>query len=251
MPTRGRPPKKTFASAYKSANLVSKYVKKKKPNKKNVVAKSFAQAYYKMLPNKEIRFNLEDLAMFTNGTIADRSTYYFLDAIAQGTQNNQRQQSAVHMSYIHIRGTLQNNSNVKTKFVRMMIVRERNNGDFVSATMANLLRGTGTAILAPTGVQTDGKVTINRDSYIPIYDKIYKVPIESEGAVVVKENIRINKRILYPRNNAAAFSPIHGQLVFIALLFDGDNTTTASTVTMGLEARVFFKDAKFSGNIVY
>lgn len=239
---RGRPRNKSFKSAFKSANLIEKTVKKGKRNKKDVVAKSFAVAYNKMIPSKEHRYDLSDVNLFTSGTLADRTHYVYLDNIAQGSQLNQRMRNSIHASYLWINGTIQNNSTVKAKFIRVLIVREINQGDFVSASMTNLLRGVGTATAAPSGFQGDGILTVNRDNYIKLFDKKYKVPIESEGTVIVKEKIRLNQKIFYPQNLTAGTTPIHGSTILLVMLFDGDNSTSATTVCWSAMARLFFKD---------
>lgn len=230
---------KNGKTAKNSTNLVRKPQPKRKA--KYGVSKSFRTAFNKMLPSKELRKDFTDIALFTNGTVADRTHYVYLDNIAQGTQYNQRIRNTVHVSWLHLNGTVQNDSTTKVKHIRFVVIKERNQGHFSSA-MTDLLHSTGTSSSAPSGYQGDGQLNINRDQYIIIYDRRRVVPIESEGALTIKEKIKINRLVMYPQNNSASSTPVDGHLILIVMVYDADNVPTATTVKMAILGRVFYKD---------
>lgn len=228
-------------TAAKSANLVSKKKTKKKATK-NVVAKSFKTAYNMMEPSKEIRYNFIDHGMEPATSMATRTETLYLDNIAQGTQLNQRLQNKVHISYVHLDGTIQHNSTLKTRAIRLMIVREVNLGGLDLATLANLYKNIGTASLAPAGTQADLQWPINREVAYPVWQKVYRCKPEAEDMTYVKLRIRINRYARYTPNSSADTSPYHGRLILVANVADCDNSPTTTTTVLNIGVRVFFKD---------
>lgn len=223
-----------------STNLV--YKNKKRQNKKKaVVARSFRTAYNKMRPSKEQRFVV--LANMKTDLLADWVKAYNLDVIGQGSQSNDRIGNNVHLSYIHMRGTIQNNSVVKAKFIRMMIVADTNNDGVVinTGTFANLYKDYLWTVRAPTGGETDGRYVINTELCKVYYDHTWKIPMESEGIVSIRKNFRINRKLLYSTNSAVT-TPQNGRLYLILNLFDGDSAPVATLVDTNFMIRIFFKD---------
>lgn len=231
---------------YRSANIVYKTTRKnkRKYGKRPVVAKPYRQAYNMLQPSKEKRFDFTDLAMFTNGTLSARTEYLQLDNISQDTDANSRLGSQIHMSYVHLKGTLTSNELNKTKALRFLIFREVNLGGFDPATMNYLFKGVGGLSYAPIGTQQDQIWPLNRELVQPIFDKRVVIPPENYSLKFINYKIRINKKVRYSPMVSTATSPYHGRLFLVVLLSDCDNTTTATTVALSLGVRIFFKDGR-------
>ena len=230
----------------RSANLVYKRKKRYNRKAKAVVAKPFRQAYNKLQPSKEKRFSFEDLAMATNGTLAQRTEYLALDTITQDSDANSRLGSQVHISYLHFKGTLSSNDLNKTKGFRIMVFREVNNGGFDPATMNYLFKGVGTTTYAPIGTQQDLKWPLNREMVQPIFDKRIYITPESYGLKLFNYKIRINKLVNYQPMNTASSTPYHGRLFLVVCLADCDNVPSGTTVCLSAGTRTFFKDGRKS-----
>lgn len=230
----------------RSSNSANVYYKKRKPRKykkKAQVAKSFRVAFHKMQPSKEIRYDVQDLAMDTSTSVASRLEAKYLDSIVQGTQLNHRLGSNVHISYVHIRGTVQSNSTAKAKALRVLLLREVNLGSIDITTFADLFKGPGSsATYAPIGTQRDLQWPVNNEKAYTLYDRTHVIKPEYEGITHFNKKVRVNKIVRYPANDAAAYNPYHGHLILIMLLADCDNTTSATTVVLSTGVRVFFKD---------
>lgn len=225
-----------------STNVVYRPRKSRKYNKKAQVAKSFRVAFHKMQPSKEIRYDASDWALNTSTSVATRTEYEFLDNIQQGTQLNQRLQGNIHMSWLHLQGTIQSNSGVKAKALRVMVLKETNYGSVDTTTFAALWRGTGSAVTyAPSGTQTDISWPVNREVAYPIYDKTIVIKPEYEGITVFRKKIKLNQIQKFPVNTGGT-TPYLGRIVLVYCLADCDNLTSATSVVLQSSARVFFKD---------
>jgi len=235
------PSKSKTKSTARSVNLVPS--KKKKKGNKMTVAKSYRQAYNYLQPSKEIKKIVDDYNLKTNGTVAQGTEHEVLDIIAQGTQLNQRLGASIYLSYLHLDLTLQSNSTVKSKAVRMMVFREINNGQLNTTTFDGLFRGTGTASYPPNMTQRDLQFPLNRDLVQPIYDKKIVVKPEYEGITVIKRKIKLGKYARYPSLDSTATGVVHGRVFFLLLLADCDNTASATECVLAGCARVFFKDS--------
>lgn len=224
-----------------SANIVYKRKKTAKNRKKAKVAPSFRMAFNKLAPSKEKRFDMND-TLFTNGLVSDRTRWIYLDQIAQGTQANQRLGSNIHVSYIHVKGMIQNNSVAKTKTLRLMILKEVNLGGLNTSTFAALWKGVGTTWYAPAGTADDVRWPLNKELVRTIYDRTYKITPEVEGVTKINVKRRINRIVRYTTNDSAKSDPYEGRLILLACLSDCDNVTTATTAIFSAGVRVFFKD---------
>lgn len=222
-------------------NVVYKRRKPRKYRKKAQPSKSFQLAFHKLAPSKEIRFNLSE-AMDTGSVIANRTVASYLDNIAQGSQLNQRLGSNIHVSWLHVRGTIQSDSTVKAKALRIMVLREVNLGGIDTSTYAGLWKGLGTSVYAPTGTQTDINWPVNREKAYVLYDKTHIIKPEYEGITYVNKKVRLNKLVKYSPADPTDVSPYHGHLLFLACLADCDNSTSATKVMFNCSLRVFFKD---------
>lgn len=229
----------------RSSNSANVYYKKRKPRKfkkKAQVAKSFQVAFHKMQPSKEKRFPIVDTTMVTNGTIGQRSESLYLDNIAQGSQMNQRLGSNIHVSYVHLRGTIQNDSTVKAKKMRFLILREVNLGGLNLSTLAGLIRYEGTSSGPPVGKQSDVAWPVNREVAYTLFDKVVNIPIEADGIAYFNYKLRINRLVRYTSTDSTDVTPYHGHLIFVAFLVDCDNSASSGNVVFNCAARVFFKD---------
>ena len=235
-------PSKPKAPA-RSTNIVMKRKKSRKNTKKKAVAPSFKQAWHMMQPSKEIRFDSNDTGMNTQTSIGSRTHHQVLDNIAKGTALNQRLGSTVHASYVHFKFTVANNSTVKSKAFRVLVVREVNKGGLDTSTMDDLFSKTGTGFHTPNGTQADIKWPVNRNKLYVHYDKTFKIQPESENFLKKYLKIRLNSNYRYAPNSTDS-TPYHGYTYLIVLLSDLDNTTTTTTCVFDSSIRVFFKDGR-------
>lgn len=224
-------------SARNATNIVRKPHRGKKAAAFKV-AKSFMQAYHKMQPSKEARIvNVNNLTSGTNiFSVAQ------LAAITGGTLLNQRLGNGVYISYIQIRGTFNNNSVVKGKQVRMIIIREKNFNNFVTATASDLFIDNNYNPVPPTGQAGTGWYNINRNEYEIVFDKRYSVRPELQNTSIIKENIRVGKEMWYDQDDITDSAPNTGRLIWVICLYDPDSNTNTTVVDVDLQARVFFKD---------
>ncbi len=229
--------------ASRSTNIVSKPAYNKRRNKRKYkVAKSFRQAYNKMLPSKEIKFLFQDATMNTN-SLANATHIQDLTTIVQGTQMNQRLGSNIHVSYVHFKGSIASNSTVKYKSLRLLLIREINHGKLNTTTFADLLTlSNGYGNIAPSQIQSDGADRVNREQYSVYFDKRYKVPLESEGVRYINERVRISKVVPYAFAEATSSDTIRGHFYLIALLYDNDTATSTTTCPFLLNVTTYFKD---------
>lgn len=237
---RGDPERVVVPNA---TNLKLVNTKKKKQTKKNVPTKSFTQAFNKLLPSKEIKYEHLYLTKHTNGVLSALIMATPLDVIVAGPQMNQRLGANIRTSWLHVNGTYQNNDTAKTRFLRMMVIREINAGGLNTTTFANYyMNSTGYTEAAPVGSQRDGRYYINRERFRIYYDHTYKIPIESQGALTINKKIRVPSITQYPLADPTSTLPTKGRLYFITNLFEGDNSPVATTVVESLSLRMFFKD---------
>lgn len=224
-----------------SANLV--YKKKNTQHRKGVVAKSFKKAYQKMAPSKENRIAWTKTDMSTTEA-TNRFTAIALTQIVAGPQMNQRLRTNIFCSYLRLRGTIQNNSSNKTRFMRIMVVQPKSVTTAADTIDWDNLFLTATWVpTGLTGLQSDGRHRINLEVFRPFYDKTIKIPPESEGSISIQRTIKLGRLIDYGYANALNTVPLNGHLYCLAIIFEGDNTLTTSTVVFSLEARMFFKDS--------
>ncbi len=235
-----RLPKPESATVTRSANLV--YPNKRKKKGKPAVASSFKEAYHRLAPSKEIRYNLINATMEPLTSMATRTGSIYVDNIAQGPQMNQRLQNSVFASYIHINGTVQHNSALKARMLRLMLVREINNSGISTTTYAGLYKNIGTAALAPTGNQSDMQWPINRELAYVIFDKKFKLLPEERGILNVNIKHRVGKIYKYTPDDGVDSTPYHGRTLLIANVADCDGNPTATTSVLNLGIRIFFKD---------
>lgn len=214
---------------------------KSKPKAKANAKKDFIKMYHKLQPSKELIFAHSDGGAETN-TFANAVHVTRLDDCIQGTALNERMRSAIHMSYLHVRGGCVKNNTTKARGIRMLVIRERNHNKLNTTTFADLFQiVNGYTTTAPSQFDADGAMRVNKEQYITLFDKVFSIPIESEGSLVVNEKIRLNQLQYYTRN-AGTNTATRGQIYFITCLFEPDNTKTATTSPIEFALRVFFKD---------
>lgn len=237
------PPKNTKSKAVsKNAQNIQAQYKKKKA--RYAPTKSFAMAYNKLQPTKENR-KVFQIGLSSNPYLIPAANVIDqLTDIAQGTQMNERMRNSIYVSYVKIYGTIaQKVANTKTRIVRIVVLREINNGDLNPATMANYFKNNNWQDSAPDGSANTSRWIVNRDRYQVFFDKRYFIrPKTEQGMTLVNANIKIGKKFFYGQTDAPNTSPIGGRLMVIASLAEPDDTLSADGVHCELQHRVFFKD---------
>lgn len=231
-----------------SRNIVYKRPKaKRRFRRKPKPARSYKLAYRMLAPKKEIRYNFTDVAMSSLSTV-DAWIITPLTSIIQGSQINQRSQSGIHTSYVHWKGSIQNNSTLKPRFFRMVILRDaRSDGNILdSAALTNLLVAPDFTdnTFVPTSQSLRKK--INRAYYQVYFEKVVVVPPEAQTAKYFNYKIRVNTNSYYPRADGASVTPLNGKIYAIVMLMEGDNVTSSTDCVYSSEIIQYFKDTEFN-----
>lgn len=230
-----------------SANIITTNKRKGvKKNKGYEVSKSFAKAYWKMQPTKFYRDNITDITMDTFTSMATRMQSSQLNDISKGQDVGDRIGSSIYITGVKIKGTIQSNSANKTKFIRIMIVRNNNcNADTLDTTAYhNLYQNESFAEVAPSGVQTDGRLNVNRDVVHCYSSKIFKIKSEAQDAVQFNYWVPIKWTTNYAYDSTVGSNPLNGRIYLVVNLFDGDNNSTSTTVIFSCQATLYFKDGQ-------
>lgn len=223
-------------------NIVPARRRKKKVNYK--ATKSFKMAYNKLLPSKERRYNWTDTSL-TTATLAAANTVKVINDYAKGTQSDERIRSAVHSSYVQLRGSIVSDSTTRYKMMRLMCVQDRNGVGTVlnTTTFADLFQDESYADAAMDTTQKMARYNINRNKYKVFFSKVLQLPPEIYGNYRIYENFKVNAVDWFLPSDDAATIPTSGRRYLIAILFHADNSVgDAINVTFSCQARVFFKD---------
>jgi len=235
-----------------SKNIVRGNKKKKKKGAYQV-SKSFKQAFFKMLPTKVKRDNLSDLTMNTATSMASRTQDVQLSDITKNTTESliyNRTGTEVYIVGVRVNGTIQSNETAKTKFVRIMILRNNNmNADTLNTTdFHNLYLDEDYSESAPNGTQRDGRLHINTDVVKVYSDRTFVIKAENQDAVPFDYWVPIRWTSRYAIDATSGTDPKNGRIYAISNLYEGDNETTATTVIFSCQTTLYFKDGQRSVN---
>jgi len=215
---------------------------RKKGFKKPALAKAVKRAIYKSKPKREIRFFFDnDLETVTAGL---NFGYNTITNITQGDQFNQRDGRRIYMSGLRLSLALQNNSTLKTRYVRVLVVRSKNaQGTTLNlANMNNLLKQETFSTMALTKTSADVIYPVNTTLLQVYYDRTYRIKPEAQSSTLVQRYVSIKKNMLYDSLGSGNV-PTTGEVYVIVLIAEGDDTPSDVTVTCRGMVRVFYKDA--------
>lgn len=215
---------------------------KKKTKQKAKLVKAIKKVVHKAKPKREERFYVDKVS--ATSTLAGALGSTVISNIAQGDQYNQRDGRKIYMSGVRVSLVVQSDSTVKTKFLRVMIVRNKaqNTNVLNTTTYANLLQDENFTDLAPTQTGFDATYPLNT-SLLQIYlDKTYRILPEYNGAININRYVPIKKVFDYG-SLGSGNTPTNGELMLVLMLCEGDNVTTTTTVNIRGMARVHYKDA--------
>lgn len=192
---------------------------------------------------KEKRFD-NNGALATN-VLATSFAFVNLTDIAQGIVLNTRLQDEITINYVHIALSLHNNSSLKAKFIRIMLVKERSSRGIVLDTTnwTNLFEGTDFLNRTADALSGDISSPLNRDVLDIIFDKVVVIKPELIGAMYIKRKIRVNRKVKYNTISGEADNPNTGRLYYIVHVMEGDNASSSVIINLESMARVFFKDS--------
>lgn len=215
---------------------------KKKTQQKKALTKAIKKVVNKSKPKREKRFFFNS-DLFTSVT-ANSFAYNTITNIEQGDQLNQRDGKKVYMSGLRLSLAVQSNSAVKTKFLRVMLVQNRQaQGSVLNlTTFGNLLRNETFVDIAPTQTSADVTYTLNTSLLRVYFDRTYRVLMESEGSTLINRYIPIKKTLNYD-NVGSGNVPTNGEIYLILHLTEGDDDPSATTVKARGMIRTFYKDA--------
>jgi len=188
----------------------------------------------------EVRKVLGSSTMVTN-VLANSFVTAHLSDIVKGDALFNRTANDIIINYVHFRLSAANNSVVKTRLLRVMIVKERNarGTTLDTTTWTNLFENEAFNDFTATALQGDAIVPLNRDVVDPIYDKTYKLIPEYNNGLFVQKKLRINRKISYEVDSNDI---INGRLYMIAHILEQDNIAVGTGAVVDCLARVFFKN---------
>lgn len=191
---------------------------------------------------KEKRFAISKL--MKTDILADSFYIAELTSLAQGGTIDDRLQNEIRINYVHFQLTCASKTALRTKFIRISIVQDWNSlGTLLdTANWTNIYRDANFGDTAATALSADLTIPYNLNLLKVYYDKVFMVKPETEGALLVKKKIRLNKRIEYGRNQGTSTLSIGGRIYFLLHMCNADNVSTASTIQATGMIRVFFKD---------
>lgn len=226
---------------YKRYNK-KKTTKKGKPYKAKALAKTVKKIVSKAKPKREERF-IVSRSMDTSAT-ANAFSCTTISNISQGDQFNQRDGRKIYVSGVRLNIAMQNNSAVKAKFMRIMVVRDKNaQGQTLNTTsFANLLRDENFVDVAPTQAGSDIVQPLSTTLLQIYYDKVFRLPVEYEGNVHLNRFVPIKRTFLYDSLGSTNV-PTTGEVYVILHLCDADGVTTTAVVSVNCMFRVHYKDA--------
>lgn len=226
----------------KTKRTTRKKTYKKKPAQKKALNKAIKKVVNRGKPKREKRFFFnEDMHTSTTANSFAKNT---ISNIEQGDAFNKRDGKKVYMSGIRLSLALQNNSTVKTKYMRVMVVQNKQAQGTILDTTAysNLLRNETFVDLAPTQTSADATYPLNTSVVRVMYDRVYRLLPEYQGSSFINRYIPIKKTLNYDGTGGGNV-PTNGEIYVILHLCEGDDTTTITVVKARGMIRTFYKDA--------
>lgn len=216
--------------------------KRTQPKRKGTTIRQVKNIINKDRKVKEKRFAITGL--LKTDVLGDSFYVAEVTSLAQGGTIDDRLQNKIRINYIHAQFTALNNTALRTKAVRVMIVQDWNSlGTLLdTANWTNLFRDSNFGDTAATALSADLTLPINLNLVKVHWDKVYLVKPEQEGALYVKKKIRINKIYEYGRNQGSSTFAIGGKMYLIIHMCNVDDVSTAATMRTTGMIRVFFKD---------
>jgi len=200
----------------------------------------------RMMPKVELKRFASYNDEISHSTLTEGSALPLIN-ISQGTGVYQRAGNQLTVKGFHIKGLFNNNA-ATPNYVRMLLLWSTIDSSTTFNTMplfsdANLAGGTGTV----SGVTGANMLyyPVNRLTYTPIYDKIYKLGGSGDPSCtrMFSKFIKMNKTIKYIANNAGD-SYQDWQLTLVMCVAEaGDDVGLGQTIEVSHVARVFFTDA--------
>lgn len=216
--------------------------KSKKSVKKATLNKQIKKVVFKAKPRKEERF-YSDRSLSTD-TLANSFESIIISNVAQGDAFNQRIGKKIYVSGVRLSLLFQNNSAAKTKFVRVMLLREKSSQGTTlnTSTWANLYRDENFADIAPAMNSRDVTYPLNTGMLQIFFDRVFKIQMEAESAFYLNRFIPIKRTLSYDADGSGNV-PTNGEILVVAHLCDGDDSTTTASVKMRAMYRLHYKDA--------
>lgn len=219
-----------------------KTYRKKKTARKSALTKAVKKVVYKTRPKREERFFVNK--DFSTDTIANAFDTQVISNIAQGDQFNQRDGKRIYVSGVRLTFASQSNSTVKAKYLRLMVLRNKNSagGTLDTTGFTNLLRNENFVDWPAQNHSLDITYPLNTNLLQIYFDKVYKILPEAEGNLYINRYVPI-KRVLHYEGLGSGNVPTNGELFVVAHLCDGDDVTTVTTIKARAMYRIHYKDA--------
>lgn len=216
--------------------------RKRRTAKKQSLNKAVKKVVFKAKPKREERFYLDK--DFSTSVLANSFQNHTISNVAQGDQFNQRSGKRIYVSGVRATLAIQNNSTVKAKFLRLMLLRGKDaRGTTLDlTTWTNLYRDENFVDTTARADGVDVTYPLNTGLVQVLFDHVYKIPIESEGTMYINRFIPIKRYLTYDSLGTGNI-PTTGQYHLIAHICDGDDVTTATVVKARGMYRLHFKDA--------
>lgn len=225
----------------KSATVRRRKTYRKKPAKK-ALTKAIKKVVNKSKPRREERFYVS--SALDTSLVANSFENFVVSNISQGDQFNQRDGKKIYMAGLRFTLAVQNNSSTKMKFLRIMVVRNKNAQGVTlnTTTYGNLLRQEDFLDLTPTLKSADCTYPLNTGLLQIFFDKTYKVLPEAQGGLYLNRYVPIKRTLSYDSVGSGNV-PTNGQIYVILHLCEGDDVINTTIVDVRGMIRVHYKDA--------
>lgn len=217
------------------------------PNK-NYIAKVARSVVRAEAPRREARFNLFH-ALDTTAVPASTFGINHLTNIVIGDNVDMRTGKSIYLKGVKFNVSMTNNSVVKPRVVRVMVVHTKNkDGDLLDTlTWTDLYQNTAFSDRTADGLSGDIISPINTDILDVYLDKRFTLSQETanRASTVWSQYLKIDRKFHYDDAGSPGVTPqmISGRLYVIFHVCEPDDTLgTAVTRVTGM-ARVFFRDA--------
>lgn len=179
--------------------------------------------------------------VWNTGTVAASLFNVSLTNISSGTLVNERIGSKLKITGIRLKF---NHIEFATngRLLRIMIIRAKNPADSPDmSTYTDLYEDESFADFAPTSLQKDSVVPINRDVFSVLYDKVFSVPNYGvTKTLVFNKWLKIKANIEYKTLGSNTAS--NGRIFLVGALINHDGTSDATNARLTYMAEVYYTD---------
>lgn len=220
-----------------------KLIKKKEKAKKKELVTTIKKVHHTLVPSNQIRF-VADVALTSQTGLANGFNWLELSGFfAQGTLYNQKTSPKMYVPGLKLDLTAYNGNPNASKFIRVMVVRNKNPADTLDVTgWTDLYENELFAPAVATGLQKDSVRPINTDVLAVHFDRCIQLPLKTERGIKKKYWIPI-KRTWTFKTVSSSTNVSNGKTFLIIQAIDAQLTGAlpATTADVSYFVRMYYK----------